>query len=282
MPLELFLWTFRRNEKDVVNLYDSLSDLMRLATGGDMLNFGYWNEKTSTPLLAQKNLCEVFGKMAQLNSNQKIIDVGSGLVSPALEWQNTYNIEDITCVNINSEQLKNSKTNISKNYNEKYFNFLNSTATTLPFENESIDRVLALESAQHFKPLKNFFSESNRILKKDGMLILAIPVLVDSQKSTIMKLGILSMTWPSEHYSIDFVKSLLEKEEFQIKNFEQIGSNVYGPLANYYIENRDSLKNKILEKYPSYVEKILYKSIQKMKDVSEKKIIDYVLITCQK
>jgi len=52
--LELFFWTFRRNEKDVVNLYDSLSDLMRLATGGDMLNFGFWNEKTSTPLLAQK------------------------------------------------------------------------------------------------------------------------------------------------------------------------------------------------------------------------------------
>ena len=40
--------------------------------------------------------------------------------------------------------------------------------------------------------------------------------------------------------------------------------------------------NKILEKYPSYVEKILYKSIQKMKHVSEKKIIDYVLISCQK
>ncbi len=113
-PLELFLWTFRRNEKDVVNLYDSLSDLMRLVTGGDMLNFGYWNEKNSTPLLAQKNLCEVFGKMAQLDSNQKIIDVGSGLVSPALEWHNTYNTEEITCVNINSEQLKNSKNSISK------------------------------------------------------------------------------------------------------------------------------------------------------------------------
>jgi len=255
---------------------------MRLATGGDMLNFGFWNEKTSTPLLAQKNLCEVFGKMAQLDSNQKIIDVGSGLTSPALQWHDQYNIKEITCVNINSEQLKNSQSSISKNNFKEYFNFLNATATTLPFENESLDRVLALESAQHFKPLKNFFSESFRILKKDGMLILAIPVLVDTQKSSFMKLGILSMTWPSEHYSVDFVKSLLEKEGFHINDFQKIGSNVYEPLANYYLKNRESLKNKILEKYPSYVEKILYKSIQKMKHVSQKKIIDYVLISCQK
>lgn len=280
--LELFFWTFRRNEKDVVNLYDSLSDLMRLVTGGDMLNFGFWNEKTSTPLLAQKNLCDVFGKMALLDTNQKIIDVGSGLASPALQWHNQYNIKEITCVDINSEQLKNSQSSISKNNFKKYFNFLNANATTLPFENESVDRILALESAQHFKPLKNFFSESFRILKRDGMLILAIPVLVDSQKSSITKLGILSMTWPSEHYSVDFVKSLLEKEGFHINDFQKIGSNVYEPLANYYLKNRESLKNKILEKYPSYVEKILYKSIQKMKHVSQKKIIDYVLISCQK
>ncbi|MDP3779675.1 MAG: methyltransferase type 11, partial [Nitrosopumilaceae archaeon] len=38
-PLEVFFWTFRRNEKDVINLYDSLSDVMMIATGGDMLNF---------------------------------------------------------------------------------------------------------------------------------------------------------------------------------------------------------------------------------------------------
>jgi len=39
-PFEVLLWTFRRNEKDVVNLYNALSDVMRLTTGGDMLNFG--------------------------------------------------------------------------------------------------------------------------------------------------------------------------------------------------------------------------------------------------
>ena len=39
------LWTFRRNEKDIVNLYNTLSPVMQLATGGNMLNFGCWDKK---------------------------------------------------------------------------------------------------------------------------------------------------------------------------------------------------------------------------------------------
>ena len=53
MPINLFemlLWTFRRNENDVVNLYDSLSPIMQLSTDGDMLNFGYWDNSTDKPV----------------------------------------------------------------------------------------------------------------------------------------------------------------------------------------------------------------------------------------
>ena len=285
-PLELFLWTFRRKEKDVVNLYDSLSDLMRLATGGDMLNFGYWDEKTRTPLDAQKKMCTIFGKKALLSSEQNIVDVGSGFSSPAIQWSLEYSPVKLSCVNINFTQLHDSIKNVNKsiktdNINEN-FNFLNATATTLPFEKESVERVLALESAQHFKPLKNFISESYRILKKNGILALAIPVMAENHSASMIKLGSLSLTWPSEHYSTEFVSSNLKQERFRNIDLQKIGSNVYEPLAKYYIENREYIKNKILQYYPAYVEKILFKSLNKMKQVSEKKIIDYILVSCQK
>jgi len=285
-PLELFLWTFRRKEKDVVNLYDSLSDLMRLATGGDMLNFGYWDDKTRTPLDAQKKMCTIFGKKALLSSEQHIVDVGSGISSPAIQWSLEYSPVKLSCVNINFTQLhdsiKNANKSIKANIINENFNFLNATATTLPFENESVERVLALESAQHFKPLKNFISESYRILKKNGILALAIPVMAENHSSSMIKLGSLSLTWPSEHYSTEFVNSNLKQEGFRNTDLQKIGSNVYEPLAKYYIENRESIKNKILQYYPAYVEKILFKSINKMKQVSEKKIIDYILVSCKK
>lgn len=285
-PLELFLWTFRRKEKDVVNLYDSLSDLMRLATGADMLNFGYWDDKTRTPLDAQKKMCTIFGKKALLSSEQNIVDVGSGFSSPAIQWSLEYSPVKLSCVNINFTQLHDSIKNVNKsiktdNINEN-FNFLNATATTLPFEKESVERVLALESAQHFKPLKNFISESYRILKKNGILTLAIPVMAENHYASMIKLGSLSITWPSEHYSTEFVNSNLKQERFRNIDLQKIGSNVYEPLAKYYIENREYIKNKILQYYPAYVEKILFKSLNKMKQVSEKKIIDYILVFCQK
>ncbi len=285
-PLELFLWTFRRKEKDVVNLYDSLSDLMRLATGGDMLNFGYWDDKTRTPLDAQKKMCTIFGKKALLSSEQKIVDVGSGISSPAIQWSLEYSPVKLSCVNINFTQLHDSIKNVNEsiktdNINEN-FNFLNATATTLPFEKESVERVLALESAQHFKPLKNFISESYRILKKNGILAIAIPVMAENHYASMIKLGSLSITWPSEHYSTEFVNSNLKQERFRNIELQKIGSNVYEPLAKYYVENREYIKNKILQYYPAYVEKILFKSLNKMKQVSEKKIIDYILVSCQK
>ena len=286
-PLEIFLWTFRRNEKDVVNLYNNLSDVMRLATGGDMLNFGYWTENTKGPLQAQEDLCKIFGEFSDLKTAKKVVDVGSGLAAPSILWKSQFSLLDIVCLNINFNQLRQSSENINKKLrksNETSVDgvyLLNATSTTLPFSNESFDRVLALESAQHIKPLGNFISESNRILEKNGILTMAIPV-VNQKINPIMKLGTLAMTWSSEHYSVDQIKSSISNCGFNILKFEKIGSKVYEPLANYYIKNRDSLKNKILSKYPFYIEKILFSSLQKMKQVSEKNVIDYLLIKCVK
>ena len=55
----MFLWTFRKNEKDVINLYNTLSPVMQIATGGTMLNFGYWSSQHLDPISAQENLCHI-------------------------------------------------------------------------------------------------------------------------------------------------------------------------------------------------------------------------------
>ena len=54
----MLLWTFRRNESDIVNVYNTLSPAMQLATGGNMLNFGLWDKKDTSPIKAQNRLCD--------------------------------------------------------------------------------------------------------------------------------------------------------------------------------------------------------------------------------
>ncbi len=272
-PIQVLLWTFRRNEHDVVNLYNSLSPVMQLATGGNMLNFGFWDQNTKDPIEAQHKLCTVVGNLAELDSAKTLIDVGSGFSAPAMHWKSIYDLLHITCVNINFGQLKTPAINNT-------VSFVNSTSATLPLANNCADRVIALESAQHFKPLTSFIRESRRVLNKDGILVMAVPVTTAESLASFMKLGILSFTWSSEHYTLDNIKSEIRRGGFHINELQKIGKNVYEPLTDYYIQNRDVLRRKILKEYPSYLENILFKSLLKMKDASQKGIIDYALIKC--
>ncbi len=270
-PIDVFLWTFRKNEKDVINLYNTMSPVMQLATGGSMLNFGYWSSKHIDPISAQDNLCNVFGNLSELSTAKNAIDVGSGLSAPSKLWRDSFPDLNLYDVNINFKQLCFSK-------HQKNIEFLNSTSTKLPFSDNSVDRVLALESAQHFKPLLDFIVESRRVLVKSGFLVIAIPITVSD--SSLGKLGLLKFTWSSEHYSLDYLKNLLTSNGFKIIDEMLIGSNVYDPLADYYVKNRKTLSNTILKQYPGYIEKILYKSLLKMKKASQEKIIDYILLKC--
>lgn len=266
--MQVILWTFRRNEHDVINLYNSLSPVMQLATSGDMLNFGYW-DNASDPVAAQNNLCSLVDEVAELSSAMRLVDIGSGLSAPAARWKTAHDSLEISCVNINFQQLLAARqaNNVS---------LLNATSTILPFADGSADRIVALESAQHFRPLDRFVSESRRVLQPAGLLVIAIPVITRSLP--FFKLGILSWTWSSEHYELEYVKSTIENNGFEIKDVRHIGHQVYEPLADYYALHRGALRKKILDKYPAFLENILYRSLLKMKDVSREEIIDYVII----
>jgi len=283
-----------------------------------MLNFGYWNEKTANPIQAQTELCMLVGKFAQLHSAKNVLDVGSGFSAPAMFWKSVYNSLNVMCLNLNFVQLKNTVGLVKRGNDNNIINskktrqslsflnhnavtdvsLLNGTAKILPFTAECVDRVIALESAQHFRPLIRFIEESRRILRHDvGLLVVAIPVMTMAKSSLFLtkihefvKLGILSLTWASEHYELEFVKSLISRSGFDIVNIEHIGSHVYEPLADYYAQNRKTIKNIILKErtssISSYLQSILYNVIErvvfnsaiKMKEASQKGFIDYVLI----
>lgn len=295
-PLHVFLWTFRRAGRDVVNLYNSLSPVMQLATGGDMLNFGYWKDACE-PVAAQEALCSLVGVEAELGSAMALLDVGSGLGAPARHWKSAYGV-NATCVNINYRQLAASRPAAGAQLSSSSpppspLLLVNATSTLLPFRDSSMDRVIALESAQHFKPIEGFARECSRVLKPGGLLVMAIPVVTvatadsadtpaSSRRSTFLKLGILSFTWSSEHYSLGRVKSAIRGSGLDIVHSIEIGSQVYEPLADYYSLNRPALRKKILQGYPPFLESVLYRSMRKMKQASEEKVIGYAVIKAQK
>lgn len=261
----------------MVNLYNYLSGLMQISTSGNFLNFGHWDNSTKNPLDSQKNLCNIVGKMAELDDAGYILDVGSGFSEPSFLWKKNYPNINITCINTNSNQLRsaNSQANTEKLHG---IDLLNSTAIRIPIADKSCDRIIALESAQHFRPIRDFISETQRILKKDGLAVLAIPILSRRSRMSILKIGILRFTWSSEHYDIETLKKIIKDVGLNLLEAKMIGSSVYLPLADYYIKNRQFLRKEILKRYPAYVEKILFKSMLKMKQAAMDQTIEYVLI----
>ena len=236
-----------------------------------MLNFGYWTDSHDTPIAAQENMCRHFGALAELDSARNVLDVGSGLSAPAKYWKRHFEHLSLFCVDINCSQLLSGRS--------PQINSVNSSSALLPFANGSADRILALESSQHFKPFLSFLSESRRVLSDSGLLALAVPVTVGSQPAS--RLGILKFTWSSEHYSTEQIRDFLSRAGFSVSEERHIGSSVYVPLADYYLENRDRLKRQILRKYPPIVERVLFRSLQRMKRASESRVIDYILLKCR-
>ena len=291
-PIKVLLWGIRRNQRDVINLYSSLSPLMSSTTGSYMLNFGYWSDGIDNPVEAQENLCNIIGKLAELQSAKTLVDVGSGLSSPAIFWKNEYPLLEIYCININHPHLifankLKEQFFIQKNLNKNFISdisLFNSTAIKLPFNKQSIDRIVALESAQHFKPFIEFIKDVKYILKKDGIFVIAIPVITNllSPIQNLVKLGILSFTWASEHYVLNDILEILKYENFKIIEILNIGQLVYTPLSEYYIKNRKNLLKRITSEYGSFLEYILLKSLVKMDKLSKEKIIDYIIIKLRK
>jgi len=281
----------RGNETDIIKIYNYVTPVIQLANGGQMLNRGYWDKDAKNPLQAQHQFCKLVGEFAEYNSAKTLLDVGSGLSIPAIHWRTLYEFLNITCLDINFQGLKIAASE-SKNIPDatsmsptsaNTLSLINGSATELPFSNHSIDRIVAVESVHHFRPLELFIRECKRVLVEKGWLIFTTPIksVMSEGLSSLTKFGIVSLFMPSKSYQLENLESTITKGGFQIIDVSHIGSKVYEPLTKYYVQNRKMLRDRILKKYPSFVESLLYKSVLKTAEAYRKGILDYALIKCR-
>jgi cyclopropane fatty-acyl-phospholipid synthase-like methyltransferase len=325
--INTLLSLLRRDERAVVNIYQAFMSYARILTRTNMINFGFWTQETTNIRQAQEALCTLMGNLAELDTAKNVLDIGSGLSGPAEQWNLEYRFTNsLICIDVNYQALKMSRAIYSKygydnevlvepsvktdvtneknitKYNGVMLSRVNATATCLPIGDSSTDRIIALESAQHFKSFLEFIRESHRVLKKTGLIVLAIPVITIPKHNGMSRikilnslrnlrvLGILSLTWASEHYELERIKSLISQERFVIKDILSIGKSVYIPLTDFYIQDRKEFRRIVLGKHSSFlkkitldiIERIVYRSALKMKQLSLSGNIDYVLIKATK
>jgi len=295
--LQSLFWILRGNETDIINIYNHLRPVVELANGGCTLNRGYWNKDTRDPLEAQYQLCRLIGEFANFDSAKTLLDIGSGLSKPAIHWKSINPLLNIICVDLNFNQLKSTpeKSNDfyvhvpNTNFDEDCLECIsklskvNASARMLPFANHSIDRIIALESHQHFRPLNFFIRESKRVLTYDGLFVIASPVKILSSNFLfeMSRFGILSLALKSKNFEIEYIKLLLNQEGFHIDEIKRVGFNIYEAAESYFTQNRRSLRMMISsKKYPPFIEKAIYNLLIKSKEAYQRGLLDYVLIKC--
>lgn len=135
------------------------------------LHFGYYDEKATKHKDAIERANEVLAEFAGIKKGAKIVDAGCGLGQSSLWLAQHYNA-NVTGITLVPKQVETIRKFISKN-NIKNVDFKVADYHHMPFEDNSVDIVWAVESLCHSPQKFLFYKEAFRILKPGGKVVIA-------------------------------------------------------------------------------------------------------------
>ncbi len=221
--------------------HDVLSDKSKF------INLGYWKNADCMDD-AGRDMAHLLGEHAEISASDTILDVGFGFGDQDLYWMKMFKPKNITGLNIIRSQVRDARERVRKNNLEDKIDLRFGSATDIPFEAKSFDKVIALESAFHFNSRDDFFHQAYRVLKNGGRLSIADIVPVsneDGYRKRGFIAGILEpfrlAAWKiprSNCYDGDEYCRLLEKAGFTNVHVTSIREDVFMPLRRKVLSIR--------------------------------------------
>lgn len=215
------------------SLYSMLSTHNNLAEKSLYLNLGYWENASSYDEACQA-LAQKLGDLAGIAKGDRVLDCGFGFGDQDALWLDRHEPAKISAINITPSQVTLAK----ERFPDPRLEFLEGSATSLSFENNHFDKVIALESAFHFKTRDDFLKEAIRVLKPGGTLAMADIVQARAPANLSERLaeqgGRALWQIPSGNLcEIPEYQKRLERAGFINISIEAIGDKVYKPFENF-------------------------------------------------
>jgi cyclopropane fatty-acyl-phospholipid synthase-like methyltransferase len=173
--------TIEANVRTVREHYDSLFGLVDRAKSFEeagfarrppIVNMGYWLKGAKTAREAQEQMVrELASRIGDLKG-RRILDAGCGLCGPAMILACDYGAV-VDGVNIVEQQVKWARRFIEANAITDKVRAHIASAMDYPFPARAFDVVFSLEAAHCFVDKERFLRESYRVLRDDGLLVLA-------------------------------------------------------------------------------------------------------------
>ncbi|MGJ8670260.1 MAG: SAM-dependent methyltransferase [Oceanococcus sp.] len=128
-------------------------------------NFGYWEQAQSYPQSCEA-LARLLADSAELQSTDRVLDLGFGLGEQLRLWRQTYGVSQLVGVNPSQSQCRHAQQLI----NHDDFALRCSTAEAYLFKQPAIfSKILALDCVYHFQQGPALFSSIASALQEQGL-----------------------------------------------------------------------------------------------------------------
>ena len=150
-----------------------------------LVHWGYWENPKEADgtradyMAAMENMNGVLFDAGKVDDGQKLLDVGCGFGGTIQSINAAHTSMDLTGLNIDARQLAAAEAQ-TKPANGNKISWVEADACQLPFEDNTFDRVLAVECIFHFPSREKFLNEAQRVLKPGGILAVSdfVPTLM--------------------------------------------------------------------------------------------------------
>ncbi|MCW6038740.1 methyltransferase domain-containing protein [Spirulina subsalsa FACHB-351] len=154
--------------------YDQSSGLWE-QVWGEHMHHGYYGRSGSYKVnrrQAQIDLIEELLYWGQVQSPQRILDVGCGIGGSTLYLAQKYNTEAVG-ITLSPIQAARAKERALEVKLDQKASFQVANALEMPFPDDSFDLVWSLESGEHMPDKAEFFRQCYRVLKPGGLFLCA-------------------------------------------------------------------------------------------------------------